>query len=289
VDDDFRMRVDELAAAIASDRAAGQRPFLVVANAGTTNTGAIDPLPAIATLCAENALWLHVDAAYGGAFVLSSEGRRRLAGIAAADSITLDPHKGLFLPYGTGCLLARDGEALRRAHDLGADYLQDLGRGRPPRSGSAETTWSPAALGPELSRDFRGLRLWLPLMLHGAGAFRDALDEKLALAERLTASLERLIAGGTPLEIVARPQLSTAAFRLRRAPDEPLEGWNRRNITLLTAVNRRNRVHLSSTLLPAPDGPAFTLRACILSFRTHARHVDWCLEDLAQSCSDLAV
>jgi aromatic-L-amino-acid decarboxylase len=275
VDADFRMRVDLLAAAIDDDRRAGRSPFLVIASAGTTNTGAVDAPGPLADLCAGQRLWLHVDAAYGGAFVLCPEGQRRLGPLARADSITFDPHKGLFLPYGTGCLLVRDGRHLRAAHAGEAEYLQDLAPGGGPVS------WSPAELGPELSRDFRGLRLWLPLMLHGAGAFRDALVEKLALAERLVLGLDRLIAGGAPLEIVARPQLSLLAFRLRRGDGESIERWNQRNTAFLAAINSRQRVHLSSTLLPVADGAAFTLRACVLSFRTHERHIDRCLEDVA--------
>jgi aromatic-L-amino-acid decarboxylase len=277
VDDQFRMRPDALAAAIDEDRRGGREPFLVVAAAGTTNTGAVDPLPAIADVSAAAGLWLHVDGAYGGAFALCPEGRARLAGLSRADSIAIDPHKGMFLPYGTGCLLVADGEKLRRAHDVGAaGYLQDL-----DAAASRDVTWSPADLGPELSRDFRGLRLWLPLMLHGAGAFRAALTEKLALAARFMAGLDQLHAGGAPLEIVARPQLSTVAFRLRRREGEALPAWNRRNAELLAGINRRDRVHLSSTLLPVADGEAFTLRVCVLSFRTHALHIEHCLEDLA--------
>ena len=275
-DPDFRLRPDALTAAIAADRRQGLAPFLVIAAAGTTNTGAIDPLGPLAQLCAAEGLWLHVDAAYGGAFVLCDEGRRRLADLHRADSIAFDPHKGMFLPYGTGCLLVRDGQRLRAAHQVSAEYLQDL-------PGGDQVSWSPAELGPELSRDFRGLRLWLPLMLHGAGAFRDALAEKLALAARFTAGLERLIAGGAPLELVARPQLSLVTFRTARRPGEPLEAWNRRSAALLAAINGRQRVHLSSTLLPVDGGAAFTLRVCVLSFRTHQRHLDRCLEDLAAS------
>jgi aromatic-L-amino-acid decarboxylase len=284
VDADYRLRPDELARAIAQDRARGLQPFLVVAAAGTTNTGAVDPLPALADLCAAQSLWLHVDAAYGGAALLVDEARPAFAGIERADSIAFDPHKGMFLPYGTGCLLARDGEALRRAHHLGAEYLQDL------TAAPGEVSFSPSELGPELSRDFRGLRLWLPLMLHGAGAFRAVLDEKLDLAERFTAGLDQLIARGRPLEIVARPQLSLVSFRLTRRPGEPLQAWNERNRAFLGAINGRQRVHLSSTLLPVADsagedattqGQAFTLRVCVLSFRTHARHIDRCLEDVA--------
>jgi aromatic-L-amino-acid/L-tryptophan decarboxylase len=274
VDESFRMIPAALAAAVLADQAAGLRPFLVVAAAGTTNTGAVDPLPAIADLAALHGLWLHVDAAYGGAFVLTEAGRTRLAGIDRADSIAFDPHKGLFLPYGTGCLLARDGAALRQAHHLAAEYLQDLGEA------AGEVSWSPADLGPDLSRDFRGLRLWLPLMLHGAGAFRDTLEEKLFLADRFTAGLEQLQSAGVPLEIVARPQLSLVAFRLARGRGETLGAWNERNRALLAAVNGGQRVHLSSTLLPTDDGPAFTLRVCVLSFRTHAVHIDEALADL---------
>lgn len=278
VDGTFRMRPEALAAAIDQDRRAGKAPFLVIAAAGTTNTGAVDPLGALAALCAREALWLHVDAAYGGAFVLCEEGRRRLPDLDRADSITFDPHKGLFLPYGTGCLLVRDGQKLRAAHQVDAEYLQDLNGG-----GRRDVPWTPAELGPELSRDFRGLRLWLPLMLHGAGAFRDALAEKLRLAQLFEARLDQLIAGGAPLELVARPQLSLVAFRLARRPGEALPAWNQRNAALLAAINARQRVHLSSTTLPAADGAAFTLRVCVLSFRTHEPQVLHCLEDLAAS------
>jgi aromatic-L-amino-acid decarboxylase len=275
VDADFRMEVAALTAAVRADRERGARPFLVVASAGTTNTGAIDPLSALAEVCAVERLWLHVDAAYGGAFMLCDEGRRRLAGIARADSIAFDPHKGMFLPYGTGCLLVRDGEQLRRAHAAAADYLQDFEAmdrtGEPP---------SPAEYGPELSRAYRGLRVWLPLMLHGARAFRDALAEKLALAGRLFAGLQTLIASAAPLEIVAAPQLTVVPFRLRRRSGEALTAWNARSTALLTAINARRRVYLSSTTLPVADGLAFTLRACVLGFRTHARHVDACVQDV---------
>jgi aromatic-L-amino-acid decarboxylase len=266
------MRIDALERAIEDDRRKGWHPFLVIAAAGTTNTGAIDPLSGVADITARKSMWLHVDGAYGGAFALCEPGRRRLAGIERADSITFDPHKGLFLPYGTGCLLVADGHKLRRAHQIEAEYLQDLAGG--------DVSWSPAELGPELTRDFRGLRLWLPLMLHGAGAFRIALAEKLELAERFVGGLDALVAAGAPLCIIARPQLSTVAFRLVRRAGEPLADYNQRNVAFLAAINARQHVHLSSTLLPVEDGMAHTSRVCVLSFRTHARHIDRCLEDV---------
>lgn len=271
VDELFRMDVEDLRRQIETDRHRGLRPFCVIAAAGTTNTGAVDPMAEIAELCRREDLWLHVDGAYGGAFVLAASGRSRLRGIAEADSICFDPHKGMFLPYGTGCLLVRDGSRLAAAHMGEADYLRDFDESSMP---------SPAQLGPELSRPFRGLRLWLPLMLHGTKAFRDALEEKLALAQLCTEGLDRRIAAGKPLEIVARPQLSTVAFRLRRGPDERLDDWNARNVALMERINGRNRAYLSSTVLPVIDGLAVTVRVCVMSFRTHRERIDALLEDL---------
>lgn len=279
VDERLRMDPGALDAAVKRDRSRGQQPFLVVAAAGTTNTGAIDPLPEIAAVCAEHGLWLHVDGAYGGAFVLCPEGRAALRGIERADSITFDPHKGMFLPYGTGALLVKDGATLRRAHRSEADYLQDLDL----ESGAG---WSPAECGPELSRPFRGLGLWLPLMLHGARAFREALSEKLALARVLYEGLARLADAGAPLEIVDPPQLSIVAFRARRREGEALPAWNARNEDWMAAINAKGHVLLSSTLLETADGPAFTLRACVLSFRTHADRIAALLEDAPATLPD---
>lgn len=272
VDELFRMDVEALRAQVEADRHRGLRPFCVIAAAGTTNTGAIDPLGPLAELCASEDLWLHVDGAYGGAFVLSPSGRARLAGIERADSLCFDPHKGMFLPYGTGCLLVREGRRLAHAHRGEADYLRDFEANEVP---------SPAHLGPELSRPFRGLRLWLPLMLHGAEAFRDALEEKLALAQLCAEGIEAMIRAGQPLEIVAHPQLSTVVFRLRRGEDEPLEAYNARNIGLLERINAREHVYLTSTLLPVRDGKAVSIRVCVLSFRTHRERLELLLEDLA--------
>jgi aromatic-L-amino-acid decarboxylase len=249
-DERLRMRTDALAEMLAAD----PRPFLVVGSAGTTSTGAIDPLGELAELSARHGAWFHVDAAYGGFFQLTSRGRRRFAGIERADSITLDPHKGLFMPYGSGVLLVRDFEALGAAHSVDASYLQDL-------AGEHGGVPDFSAYSPELSRGFRGLRVWLPLHLHGVGAFRAALDEKLDLALRAHAAL----AGEERLEIVppGEPELSIVAFRPREGGDEAARA-------LQDAVNAARRVFISSTVL---DG-RFTLRFCILSFRTHADRMD---------------
>ncbi|MEK7798640.1 MAG: aminotransferase class I/II-fold pyridoxal phosphate-dependent enzyme, partial [Acidobacteriota bacterium] len=249
VDSRFRLRPDLLEAAIREDRARGLRPFLVIANAGTTNTGAIDPLPEIADIAARHDLWVHADAAYGGFFRLVPEGAARLAGLERCDSITLDPHKGMFLPYGTGCLLVRDPETLRRAHGGQAGYLQDLGGG----PGAVSFT----EISPELSRDFRGLRVWLPIQLHGLRAFREQIQEKLDLARWAYDELK-----DEPFfEMLDEPQLSIVAFACR----PPGGGANAAGADLLRRVNARRRVFLSSTTI----GGRYVLRLCVLSFRTH--------------------
>ena len=251
-DEQFRVRVDLMAERMADDRAKGLRPFLICANAGTTNTGAVDDLDALADLAAASGAWLHVDAAYGGFFMLTERGRRCLRGLHRADSITLDPHKGLFLPYGTGCLLARDAGALRRTHALHAHYLPDMQTER--------DLVDFCEISPELSRDPRGLRVWLPLKMHGVQAFRDSLDEKLDLAAWAADRL-RDISG---IEILSPPQLSIVAFRLAPpgvVPDA-LDGINRE---LLDRVNAGGRVFLTATTLRG----RFAIRICVLSFRTH--------------------
>jgi len=262
-DGEFRIRLDALAETVAADRAAGLRPFFLVVSAGTTNTGAVDDLGAAADAARAHGLWLHVDAAYGGFFVLTARGRRVLHGIERADSITLDPHKGLFLPYGTGSLLVRDGGALRRAHSVHAEYL-------PPVPEDPDFV-DYSTVSPELSRDFRGLRVWLPIKMHGIAAFRRALDEKLDLAAWAAAEL-RKVAG---VEIVAEPQLSLLAFRVTKAGlgDAATDDLNRR---VMEAVNARGRVYVTSTTVRG----RFLIRICVLSFRTHLDRMQMAIEDL---------
>lgn len=272
VDGEQRVVVERVAEAIAADRVAGLRPCMIVASAGTTNTGAVDDLEALAELARRDSLWLHVDAAYGGSFALTERGRATLRGLGRADSITLDPHKGFFLPYGTGALLVRDPAALRRAHSLHADYL-------PPMQEDPDFV-DFCELSPELSRDFRGLRLWLPLKLVGADAFAAALDEKLDLAQHAA----RVLRDMADVELLAAPQLSLLAFRhapARLRGDEA--ALNAYNEALLAAVNRRGRVFLTSTRLAG----RFVLRICVLSFRTHRDRVDAGLADIAAAIAEL--
>jgi aromatic-L-amino-acid decarboxylase len=270
VDERFRLRIDALRAQLAADRRDGLTPFLVVASAGTTNTGAVDDLQALADLAELERLWLHVDAAYGGFFMLTDRGREIMRGIDRADSITLDPHKALFMPYGLGSLLVREGDALRRAHAVNADYM-------PPMQEDPDLV-DFCLYSPELSREFRGLRIWLPFKLHGAGAFRAYLEEKLDLAEWAARELLKI----PGMEIVARPQLSLLAFRL--APEGAgLEELNSLNKRLIAAVNDRQRVFLTGTTI----GGMFILRICVLHFRTHLDRMEAALEDIRAAALDL--
>ncbi|HEX9775001.1 MAG TPA: aminotransferase class I/II-fold pyridoxal phosphate-dependent enzyme [Actinomycetota bacterium] len=247
----LRMDAEALRLMIAKDRESGVRPFCVVASAGSTDTGSIDPLRPIRALTRDEGMWMHADAAYGGFFQLTERGRRAFDGIAEADSITLDPHKGLFLPYGTGALLVRDGEAMRRAHsESAAHYLRDLATG--------EHAVNFADYSTELSRDNRGLRMWIPLHLHGVRAFREALDEKLDLTRLLYDELRAI----PDIEVPWEPELTIVAFRARAGDDA--------SHALLERINASKRVFLSSTVL---DGRT-TLRACIVSHRTHRDRIE---------------
>jgi aromatic-L-amino-acid decarboxylase len=266
----YRLRLDALAAAVSEDRAAGRRPFFVTGNAGTTNTGAVDDLGALADFCSREGLWFHVDAAYGGFFLLTEAGRRALEGISRADSVVLDPHKGLFLPYGTGSLLVRDAGALRRAHALSADYM--------PVMQEDPDLVDFNLISPELSREWRGLRVWLPIAMHGIGAFRRNLEEKLELTRWATEEL-RTIPG---VEIVAEPQLSIVAFRMA-PPNLDAEAVNALNRRFLAAINARKRVYLTGTML----GNRFALRICVLSFRTHLDRMREGMEDIREAATEV--
>ncbi|MFE7445743.1 pyridoxal phosphate-dependent decarboxylase family protein [Streptomyces chartreusis] len=252
---DLRMDPEAAAAMIRSDREAGLRPFLLVATAGTTDTGTVDPLPKLADLARQEDVWFHIDAAYGGFFRLTTRGAERLTGIEEADSITLDPHKTLFMPFGTGALVVRDPAALYAAHDGTGSYLQDMGaEGSVPDS---------AHLGPELTHEIRGLRAWLPLHLHGVDAFREALDEKLDLAEHVHDTLS----GVAELEVPQRPDLSTVIFRVRPADGSrgAAERADEESRRLLERINGHRRIVLSSTVVDS----RYTLRVCVVSHRTH--------------------
>ncbi|MCL6740859.1 aminotransferase class V-fold PLP-dependent enzyme [Sphingomonas sp. RB56-2] len=266
-DDRCRMDVAALVTAIERDVANGVRPWLVIASAGTIDTGSVDPIDDIADVCAKHGIWFHVDGAYGGLFALCDEGRAKLSGIDRADSVALDPHKTLFLPYGTGAALVRDGNQLLHAFTASAEYITPLGE--------SEVGPSPADLSPELTRHFRGMRLWLPLQMGGIAAFRAAQQEKLGLARYFHARLSELAGfdAGPP------PDLSVVAFRYQPEngdADAPSE-------RLLQHLQQEGRVMLSGTRI---DG-RYYIRCAILSFRTHVEHVDELIEALQRGVKAL--
>jgi len=243
--DGRRLDPEAVRIAIKQDLADGLLPVAVVGAAGTTNTGAIDPLPELADLAREHGVWFHVDAAYGGFFQLTERGRKLLSGIERADSITLDPHKSLFLPFGTGALLVRERAHLAASFAEEADYLRDAEE-EPP----ALPDFS--ALGPELTREWRGLRLWLPLVLHGTDAFTAALDRALDLARWAAAEL----AADEHVEVVSAPELSILTFRVR--------GDDAAQDRALARIHADGHVRLSSTMLEG----RVVLRLVVLSHRT---------------------
>jgi aromatic-L-amino-acid/L-tryptophan decarboxylase len=259
VDRDRRLDPAALRTAIASDRAAGLIPICVVANAGTTSTGAVDPLDAVATIAADASVWLHVDGAYGAPAAADPASRELFAGLERADSLCIDAHKWLYAPVDCSALLLHDAAASARAFGAGADdYVRVLAT----QPAEAFAFWDH---GLELSRRFRALKLWATLRLHGARRLAAAIEEDI----RLAAHLAELVATAEDFELLADPGLSICCFR--HAPpdiDEPaLDAHNER---ILHALQRDGRVYLSNATV---DG-RFALRACITNFRTTRADVE---------------
>ena len=265
MDDRFRMDVGALKQMIEADKAEGLNPWLVIASAGTTDTGAVDPIRQVAAVARENQLWFHLDAAYGGFFMLCEEGREQLEGIELADSIVMDPHKGLGLPYGTGAVLVRDGLWLARSNAYYADYMQDAKKDARQEQYDEQDEYSPADYSLELTRPFRGPRMWFPLKLFGLKPFRAALTEKIWLARYFHQQLGEL----EGFETGPYPDLSIVTFRYRPANGKD----NACNKQLLDAVHKDGKVFITSTRI---DGK-FTLRLAVLNFRTHRATVDYLL------------
>jgi aromatic-L-amino-acid/L-tryptophan decarboxylase len=255
--DGLRLDPEAVRVALKQDRHDGLLPMAIVAAAGTTNAGAVDPLEALADVARETGTWLHVDGAYGGFFQLTERGQRRLGGIERADSITLDPHKSLFLPYGTGAVVVRDRAALAAAFAEEADYLRDLA--------GADELPDLASLTPELTRDWRGVKLWLPLQLHGLEIFREALDVTLDLARWAWEALDAIPGVSTR----GAPDLSIVVFRV--------PGDDAAQDRALARINADGRVRLSSTTL---EGEV-VLRLAVLSHRTRSEHVQRVVEHVA--------
>ncbi|RBI83695.1 pyridoxal-dependent decarboxylase [Rhodosalinus halophilus] len=256
---DWRMSADTLRAAIARDRAAGRRPMMVVATAGSTNTGAVDPLPEIAEICAAEGLWLHVDGAYGAPAAITPEGRAALAGMERADSLALDPHKWLFQPYDLGvCLVTRPG-ALEAAFAISPEYLRDV------RQAGDAVNFGNRSL--ELSRRSRALKLWMSLRTYGADRFRAAVRRGMELAELAERVLRER--PGT-WEVVTPAQLGIVCFALRGADAGKHEAAAR-------AVSESGYACVTTTSL----GGRSVLRLCTINPLTTEDDIRGTLERLA--------
>ncbi|MDX1637600.1 MAG: aminotransferase class V-fold PLP-dependent enzyme [Balneolaceae bacterium] len=267
MDAHFRIRPDLLRQQVAEDKKEGLNPFMIFSSAGTTDIGAVDPLQELADIADEHSLWFHVDAAYGGFFLLTEHGRQKMRGIDRADSVIIDPHKGLFLPYGSGALMVRDGKKLYDSQHMEANYLQDTHK--------ATGEYSPADLSPELSKHFRGLRMWLPLKLFGVKPFRTALEEKRQLTHYFYDKIREI----DGIEVGPEPELSVMFFRYLPEEGDP----NTFNKKLVDAIHKDGRVFLSSTHI---EGRIY-LRLAVLNFRTHLEHIKITLQVIREKIAEI--
>ena len=261
IDHTFCLQPHVLKQMIQEDKRKGRIPWLIITTFGTTNTGSIDPLEETVDLAKKNNLWLHVDAAYGGFFLLCPVIKKKYAIIREANSITIDPHKGLFIPYGLGVILTQKEDTLRNAYDYeGVDYLPNL------HQGNEEI--SPASLSPELSVHFRGLRMWLPLKLFGIKPFQSALEEKLLLAQYFYQQLLKL----NRIEVVCQPMLSIVVFRFSPKNGDP----NKINQMIFEKIKQHGKVFFSTTFLYHK----LYLRMACLNYKTHLDAIQSALEEL---------
>lgn len=257
LDKNYRIDSEKLEQKIVEDKKLGLNPFCVIASAGTTDTGAVDPLTSIGNIAKKHSLWYHIDAAYGGFFILTESKKHLFKGIEMADSLVIDPHKGLFLPYGTGAVLIKDKESVFHSHHYTAHYMQDAVDENLPVN--------PADVSPELTKHFRGLRMWLPLQLHGIKPFVACLEEKLLLTQYFRKKLSDL-----GFQLGPEPDLSVSYFwHPSTSVDE-----NIFNKQLMERIHQDGRVFLSSTNIEGK----FVIRMAILSFRTKIKTIDSAIE-----------
>lgn len=251
LDDHHKIKIQALSELIETDIAHGLHPFLIVGTAGTTDTGSIDPLNEMADLAAKHNLWFHVDAAYGGFFILTSK-KEQFKGIERADSLIVDPHKSMFLPYGLGAVLIKDKTAVLHSNHYAASYMQD--------AAANELVQSPSNVSPELTKHFRGLRLWLPLQLHGINPFITCLEEKLLLIHYFRQRLSKL-----GFSLGPEPDLSVSYFWYPFKSDA-----DEKNKQLMDAIHADGDVFLSSSVITG----RYVIRIALLAFRTKKETVD---------------
>ncbi len=276
VDERFKMRTDDLVARINADLEEGYVPFCVVANAGTVDTGAVDPLHEIREVANRFKLWMHVDGSYGAFAVLAESARKLFAGMEQADSIALDPHKWLYLPVDVGCVIYRNPEIARAAFAHEADYTRMFGE----EADEAFVCWD---YGPELSRRFRALKVWMLLKGVGLDRLSASIESNLECARHL----ESMVRASDDFEMVAPVELSIFCFRhvpaqLRNESPEAINAFNER---LLVALQRDGSSYLSNAML----GGRFALRGCVLNYRTTLRDMEILLDDLRRVAKSLRI
>jgi aromatic-L-amino-acid/L-tryptophan decarboxylase len=274
-DDDFRLRPDDVIAAIDADLAADRLPFLVSANVGATNTGAIDPVGELADACHERGVWLHVDGAYGAFAILTERGRQAMQGIEKADSITLDPHKWLAMPFEVGCLVVRDGRMLERAFELHPEYLSESGH---------DEGVNFADRGLQLTRASRAIKVWLAIETFGLDAFRAVIDR----ATDQTLAAQARIEADPRLELVTPASLGILTFRRRGTADEPAIVTDRRNEAIVKALAASGEVLVTATQIQG----RYAIRLCVLNHTTEDEDVAFAVDRVAEldvSTVDLAV
>ena len=264
VDAEFRIDLTALAGSIAEDRAAGRRPFCVVGNAGTVNTGAIDDLTGLADLCKQEELWFHVDGAFGALAALSEGLRPLVAGMDRADSIAFDLHKWLYMPYDVGCVLVRDRDAHRRPFATHASYLSREARGAAPND------HDPGSLGPELSREFRGLKVWMLLQEHGIAKYARLIEQNVAQAKYLAGNVQR----HPELELMAPVPLNIVCLRYvgdeTSSRKENGDAMNAMNREILLRIQERGIAVPSSTMLNG----RYAIRVAITNHRSRREDFD---------------
>jgi aromatic-L-amino-acid/L-tryptophan decarboxylase len=271
-DDGLRMRADALEDMADADRAAGLEPFMLIANAGSTNTGAIDPLVSLRAVADAYGMWLHADAAYGGFAVLAEDGRAALRGLDAADSVTLDPHKWLFQTFEAGCLLVRDGHRLGDAFHVMPDYLQDTAVTRQRHADDGEVNFADRGL--QLTRATRALKIYLSVRYFGVDAFRAEIARTLELARHA----ERVILETPSLELLSPAQLGIVCFRnVGGVPSEAERDAHNR--ALVQRLLDSGAGMISSTRVRG----RYALRLCIMNHRTRREDVDALLAELART------
>jgi aromatic-L-amino-acid decarboxylase len=276
VDEHFKIRTDDLVAKISADMEAGHVPFCVVANAGTVNTGAVDPLAEVREIADRFQLWMHVDGSYGAFAILAESAKKFFAGMERADSIALDPHKWLYLPVDVGCVIYRDPEKARAAFAHEAEYTRIIGE-------QGDETFAFWNYGPELSRRFRALKVWMLLKGVGLDSLSQAIESNLACARYF----ESMVRDSDDFEMAAPVELSIFCFRhvpvhLKNKSPEAIDAFNER---LLVALQRDGSSYLSNATL----GGRFALRGCVLNYRTTLRDMEILLDDLRRVARSLPI